>query len=77
MEVSGQLHGLAALLLGRNPPPRYPLNRKLGGPHSQLNVAAKRKFPCSCQESYPGYPVRSLVTVQTYPDSSYFKETFQ
>jgi hypothetical protein len=34
MEASGQLHVPAALLPEKDPPPRYPLDRWLGGPQS-------------------------------------------
>jgi hypothetical protein len=35
MEVSAQLHAPAALPIGKEPPPRYPLDRRLGGPQSR------------------------------------------
>jgi hypothetical protein len=41
MEVSGQLHAPAALPPGIKP--RYPLDRRLGGPQSRLNAGEKRK----------------------------------
>jgi len=39
MEVSGQLHTLAALTLRKKP--QYPLERSLGGPHSQSGYGSK------------------------------------
>jgi len=35
------------------------------GPRAGQDPAAKRKIPCSCRESNPGCPVRSLVTILT------------
>jgi len=45
MEVSGQLHTLAALPLGeRAPPPsQYPLERKLDGPQNQSECSDEEK----------------------------------
>jgi len=45
MEVSGQLHVLAALPLGKEP--QYPLYGRLVGLRSGLDVVAKRKIPAS------------------------------
>jgi len=41
MEVSGQLHAPAALLLGNSP--WYPLDRRLGGPQSQSGHGVEEK----------------------------------
>jgi hypothetical protein len=41
MEVSGQLHALAALPLGKEPP--YPLDRRLGGPQSRSGRGGEEK----------------------------------
>jgi len=42
MEVIGQLHASAALSLGNNL--RYPLERRVGGPHrAGLDAVTKRK----------------------------------
>jgi hypothetical protein len=38
MKVSGQLHALVGFS------PRYPLNRRLGGPKAGLDMAKKRKI---------------------------------
>jgi hypothetical protein len=35
MEVDGQLHSLTALTPGKEPPPPYPLVRRLDGPQSR------------------------------------------
>jgi hypothetical protein len=42
MEVSGQLHALTALPLGKEP--RYPLNRRLGGPQSRFGRLGEDKI---------------------------------
>jgi hypothetical protein len=43
--------------------PRYPLNRRLGGPQSRSESGGEeKKSLCPCRESYPGRPARSLVT---------------
>jgi hypothetical protein len=41
MEVSGQLHAPAALPQGESP--RYPLNRRLGGPQSRFGRGGEEK----------------------------------
>jgi hypothetical protein len=41
MEMSGQLHDPAALSQGNNP--RYPLDRRLGGPQSLSRRGGKEK----------------------------------
>jgi hypothetical protein len=41
VEVSGQLHAPAALPLGRSP--RYPLDRRLGGPQSLSGRGGEEK----------------------------------
>jgi hypothetical protein len=46
MEVSGQLHTLAALPLRENP--RYPLDRRLGGVHSQFGCSGEEKKSYHC-----------------------------
>jgi hypothetical protein len=52
MEVSGQLHALAALPVRKNL--WYPLNRRLGGPHSQSGHFEEEKNFLPYQESNPG-----------------------
>jgi len=45
MEVSGQLHVLAALPPSQgNSPPQYPLDRMLGGPQSQTGHSSEEKY---------------------------------
>jgi hypothetical protein len=63
MKLSGQLHDPAALLPGKSP--RYPLGRKLGGPHSRSGRDGEEKSLCPCQESNPGRPARNLATILT------------
>jgi hypothetical protein len=41
MEVSGQLHDPDALPSGKEP--RYPMNRRLGGPQSQFGRGGEEK----------------------------------
>jgi hypothetical protein len=43
MEVSGQLHAPAALPPGKDPPPWYPLVRRLGGPQSRSGRGGEEK----------------------------------
>jgi hypothetical protein len=45
MEVSGQLHDTAALFQGKSP--RYPLDRRLGGPQSCSGRGVEKKIPTS------------------------------
>jgi len=35
------------------------------GPRAELDEVVKRKSPCPCEESNPGRPDRSLVTILT------------
>jgi hypothetical protein len=44
MEVSRQLHTQAALPPGKDPYPRYPLDRRSGGPQSRSGRRGKKKF---------------------------------
>jgi hypothetical protein len=57
--AGGQLHAPAALPPGKSP--RYPLDRRLGGPHIGLDDVEKRKFfTLRGLEHRPfGRPVRS------------------
>jgi hypothetical protein len=41
MEVCGQVHVPAALPFGKNP--RYPMDRRLGGPHSRSERSGEEK----------------------------------
>jgi hypothetical protein len=65
MEVSGQLHALAALPQGKSP--WYPLDRRLGGPRTVLDAVVKRKIPSHRRESKPRTPIVQLVA-QHYTD---------
>jgi len=49
--VSGQLHALTALLLGKEPPVLG--GRRLGGPPVSLNVVAKRNIPVPVRNQTP------------------------
>jgi hypothetical protein len=42
------------------------------GPRAELDEVVKRKSPCPCEESNPGRPDRSLVTILTeiFPTSN-------
>jgi hypothetical protein len=55
---SGQLHAPAALPPGKQPPPRYPLDRRLGGNQSRLDAVERRKISCPCRELNHGLPAR-------------------
>jgi hypothetical protein len=65
MEVSGQLHALAALSPVKED--RYPLDRGLCGPQNQYwRSSEEKKSPnCHRRESNPYRPARSLVSVLT------------
>jgi hypothetical protein len=58
MRVSGQRHAPAALY-PRGKDPRYPLDRRLGGPRAGLDAEARRKILCPCRGSNPERPARS------------------
>jgi hypothetical protein len=45
----------------RGKSPRYPLDRKLGGPLIWSGHGGEEKNPSSCQEPNPSHPARSLV----------------
>jgi hypothetical protein len=60
MEVSGQLHTSAALLLGKEPP--YPLNISLDEPQCRSGRGDDKFFPCSSQESNLGPSVLNPAT---------------
>jgi hypothetical protein len=62
MEVSGQLHDLVALPPGIEP--RYPLNRRLGGPQKRSGRGGEDSS-CPCRNSNPDHPDSSLVTTLT------------
>lgn len=47
MEVSGELYVRAALPLGKDPHPRFPLDRRLTGPQSRSESCDKEKKPLS------------------------------
>jgi hypothetical protein len=58
MEVSGQLHAMAAL-----PPAKelwYPLDRKLGGPQSQSGRGGEEKNSQPLQGQEPPIPIQSV-----------------
>jgi hypothetical protein len=57
MVMGGQLHASSWFS------PGTPTHRILGGPQSRSGRRDEDKSPCPCQESNPGLPARSLVTV--------------
>jgi hypothetical protein len=60
MGVSGQHHA-PATLYPRGKDPRYPLDRRLGGPRAGLDAGARRKILCPCRGSNPDRPARSKI----------------
>jgi hypothetical protein len=66
MGVSGEHHAPAALY-HRGIYPRYPLDRKLGGPQSRLDAEARRKILWLCRGSNPGPPVLSQTLYWARP----------
>jgi hypothetical protein len=66
MGLSGQRHAPAALY-PRGKDPRYPLDRKLGGPQSRLDAEARRKILCLHRGPNPGRPVRSQTMLSELP----------
>jgi hypothetical protein len=62
MEVSGQLHGPAALPPGKEP--WFPLDRRLGGPQSRSGRGGEEKNsqpPSGIEPQNPSRPARSLA----------------
>jgi hypothetical protein len=57
MEVSGQLHALAALPWRKSP--WYPLNRRLGGLQNQSRCSGEEKKILHSRESNTGHPAGS------------------
>jgi hypothetical protein len=55
MEVSSQLYSPAALLPGKEP--RYPLDRRLGGPQSRSGHGGQEKNSQPRRESNPRTPI--------------------
>jgi hypothetical protein len=60
--VSGQLHNLATLLLGKES--LYPPYMKLGGPQSWSGSGEEKKSQ-PCQQLNPDHPPHNLVTILT------------
>jgi hypothetical protein len=62
MEVSGQLHASAALPPGKDP--RYPLDRRLGGPQNRSERGGEEKNsqpPARIEPDNPDLPIRIPV----------------
>jgi hypothetical protein len=59
--MCGHHHAQAALPLGKSP--RYPLDRRLGGPQGRPEHWS-RENSCSCCESNTGHPASSLSLYQ-------------
>jgi hypothetical protein len=66
MEVSGQLHARAALLLGKVPPGTHWIGGWVG-PRAVLDAVVKRKIPSPSRESNPTIPIVQPVA-QRYSD---------
>jgi hypothetical protein len=66
MEVSGQFHALVALLPGKSP--RFPLDRRLGGPQNRSGLGGEREIPSPRRESNLGTPIVQPVAAQRYTD---------
>jgi len=64
MEVSGLLHGPAALPPRKKPPAPHWIGGWVSF-RAVLDAVEKRKKPCICQESKPGHPAHSIVTILT------------
>jgi hypothetical protein len=66
MEIGGQMHVPAALNTGKQPL-RYPMDRRLRGPHSRSGPCGGEIY-CPCQESNPGGPTpRPSLCWLSYP----------
>jgi hypothetical protein len=65
MDVSGQLHTQATLPLGNEP--WYPLDRRVGRPHSWSGCGAKEKYACPCQKSKGGFNLDHFWSYITTP----------
>jgi len=65
MEVSGQLHALAALPLAKSP--KYPLDRRLAQPHSWSGCGGKEKTSLlnPCWEFNHRCPAHDLLSILT------------
>jgi hypothetical protein len=59
MEVSGSLHILAALLLGKQH--QYPLHRKIGGMQESVWICSKEKNLCPTTKSNLHFSVFQVV----------------
>jgi hypothetical protein len=56
--VSGQRQDPGALY-PRGKEPRFPLDRRMGGPGAGLDAGARRKILCPCRRSNPDRPARN------------------
>jgi len=63
MPYDGQLHDL--ILYSWERAHRSQWRGGWVGPRVGLDVVAKRKNPCPCKESNPGFPSQSLITILT------------
>jgi hypothetical protein len=63
MEVSSQLDAPVTYPQGKSP--RYPLDRRLGGPQSRSGRGGEEKDVPSSAEHQPGRPSHILVTILT------------
>lgn len=67
MELNGQLHVSAILLLSKEYPKYYELNMRLGGPHDRSGCFRDEKYfaPVMNQTMIPRSLAFSLVTIPT------------
>jgi hypothetical protein len=65
MEVTGQLHAVAALPQGKSP--RYLYDKRQGGPRAGLETVSKRKILSPRREWNPDHPIIQPVA-QPYTD---------
>jgi hypothetical protein len=65
MDVSGQLHGPADQTPWKDPPPQYPLDKRLGGPQNRSGHGGEENIPSRRRDSNPDHLIVQLVV--SYP----------
>jgi len=73
MEMSGQLHALATSRPEKKPPSTYWIGVWVDTT-AGLDMVAKRKMFCPCQELNNSHPAHSLVTALTRYSGSKFQD---